>query len=391
MFLAFFFGTSLCSKNFASVQLSKDAQVSVITLGPYHKELWSSWGHSVIRVYDPHQNIDWSYDYGVFSFESTDFFWNYALGKMYYSIGKSERFQAKVSAWKRRNRSVTEQVLNFTHEEVQYAFDLLETNYRPENRVYLYNYVYDNCATRIIDLIDQTTFNQTRYDDQFMTEGKKIRDLMDEGLKFQPWGDLIIDLFLGTQIDHVANQREYSMMPRYVQESFSTSTIIRNGSETPLVKDEILLYVAKPEDLKNGVFTPFNVFALLFLIIGSVTYTGFKNQSHSKWIDLSLFSLTGMIGLICCFLWLGTEHLSKNNWNVLWAIPFHLPAIWLTFYGKFRPVLVLYFRFAGMIHLVTLLCWLIIPQSLHPAVIPILIVLAVREFYLSYYLKTQRV
>lgn len=309
---------------------------------------------------------------------------------MYYSIGKSERFQAKVSAWKRRNRSITEQVLNFTHEEVQYAFDLLETNYRPENRVYLYNYVYDNCATRIIDLIDQTTFNQTTYDDQFMTEGKKIRDLMDEGLKFQPWGDLLIDLFLGNQVDRIANQREYSMMPRYVQESFSRSMITRSGHQIPLVKDEILLYVAKPEDLKKGVFTPFNVFVLLFLFIGFVSFRGLKNQRHSIWIDLCLFSLVGMIGLICCFLWFGTEHLSKNNWNVLWAIPFHLPAIWMTFKMKFRPILISYFRLSGIIHFLTLLSWLFIPQALHHATIPILLILVLREFYLSYYLKTLR-
>lgn len=382
--LTLFLGMSIHQRVFAQIQLSKDATISMVTIGPYDPELWSSWGHSVIRVYDPHQNIDWSYDYGRFSFEQTNFYWNYALGKTYYSIGKSERYPAYVNLWRKRNRSVIEQVMNFTPEEVQKAFDILERNNQPENREYLYNYVYDNCATRLIDLVDLTLPGQVTFDETFMKEDLTIRDLMDEGLEFQPWGDLVIDLFLGSQIDHVANHQEHLMMPDYVRQSLAKSTINRNGNTVPLVRNERIVYQAKPENLANGILTPFNVFVLLFFVVGFITNRNFKTLRRTKWIDYVLFSLVGFLGLICAFLWFGTEHLSKYNWNLLWAIPFHLPAIWMTRKEKYQPFLIRYFRFTGVLYGLTLLFWVILPQPLHQSLIPLVLLLTLRAFYISF-------
>lgn len=370
--------------SFAQIPLSKDATLSMITIGPYDPELWSSWGHSVIRVYDPNQGINWLYDYGRFSFDQKNFYWNYALGKTYYSIGKSERYDAYVNMWQRQNRTVTEQVMDFTQAEVQAAFNALEKNNLPENREYLYNYVHDNCATRLIDLIDQTLPGKVTFDDTFMLEGATARDLMDVGLEFQPWGDLLIDMLLGSQIDHPVNQREHLMMPDYVRQCLAKSTINRGGQIVPLVRQERVVFQAKPENLANGILTPFNVFVLLFFVVGFITNRNFKTLKRTKWIDYLLFSLVGMLGLICTFLWFGTEHLSKYNWNLLWAIPFHLPAIWMTRYPKYQPFLTRYFRFTGVLYALTLLFWVVLPQPLHQSLVPFVLLLTLRAFYISY-------
>ena len=366
------------------IRLSEEARISMITFGPYDPELWSSWGHSMIRVYDPKQNIDWAYDYGRFSFDQENFYWNYALGKTYYSIGKVSDFQRVKTRYARQNRTIIEQVMNFIPAEVRKAFELLEINNLPENREYLYNYVYDNCATRLVDLVEQVAPGKVTIDPSFMKAGTTIRDLMDEGLEFQPWGDLVIDLFLGMQIDHEANQREYLMMPDYVRQSFAKSTIDRGRESVPLVKEELVLYQAKPEHLSNGIFTPFNVFVLLFFVVGFITNKNFKTLKRTKWIDDLLFTLVGFLGLICCFLWFGTEHLSKYNWNLLWAIPFHIPAIWMTRKEKYQPFLARYFRFTAVLYALLLLFWVILPQPIHQSLVPLILLLVLRAFYISY-------
>ena len=366
------------------IRLSDEARISMITFGPYDPELWSSWGHSMIRVYDPKQNIDWAYDYGRFSFDQENFYWNYALGKTYYSIGKVSDFQRVKARYAGQNRTIIEQVMNFTPAEVRKAFELLEINNLPENREYLYNYVYDNCATRLVDLVEQVAPGKVTIDPSFMKAGTTIRDLMDEGLEFQPWGDLVIDLFLGMQIDHEANQREYLMMPDYVRQSFAKSTIDRGRESVPLVKEELVLYQAKPEHLSNGIFTPFNVFVLLFFVVGFITNKNFKTLKRTKWIDDLLFTLVGFLGLICCFLWFGTEHLSKYNWNLLWAIPFHIPAIWMTRKEKYQPFLARYFRFTAVLYALLLLFWVILPQPIHQSLVPLILLLVLRAFYISY-------
>ena len=96
------------------IKLSDEAQISVITFGPYQGELWSAFGHNGIRVYDPLQDMDWMYDWGRFNFDQPNFFWNFARGKMLYSIGRTQKYPNVKSHYIKQNRSIKEQVLNLT-------------------------------------------------------------------------------------------------------------------------------------------------------------------------------------------------------------------------------------------------------------------------------------
>ncbi len=374
----------LAVSSWGQIKLSEEASISMVTFGVFHEELWSSWGHSAIRVQDPAQGIDWVYDFGRFSFEQENFYWNYALGTTYYSIGKFNDYPRLRDHYARKNRFVHEQVMNFTSAEVQLVFDALEENNRPENREYLYNYVYDNCATRLADIVDKTLPGRVTYDTSLVRPGVTIRDLMDEGLAYQPWGDLLIDLFLGLQIDKEADFREYLMMPFYIEDAFAGATIDRDSVQVDLVKETVIAYEPTPETLSNGFLTPFNVFVLLFFVVGFITNRNYKTERRTRWIDLALFSLVGFLGCICSFLWFGTEHLSKYNYNILWAIPFHLPAIWLLGKEKFQPFLVRYFRFTAVLYALILVFWALLPQALHQSLIPLILLLVLRAFYISY-------
>ena len=366
------------------IRLSDQATISVITFGPYQGELWSAFGHSGVRVNDPVLNIDWMYDWGRFDFNQANFYWNFAKGQMLYSIGRTRDFGRYRDYYISEDRYIFEQVLNLNQGEKQDFFNALEENYLPENRNYYYNYVYDNCATRIQGITQQAIADSIYFPYSYTVPGKSVRDLMDDYLDYQPWGDLIIDIGLGSQIDSEAPGQVYMFLPDYVFKGFAEAKIIKGDSAIDLVAATNQIYTVKKTPESPGVFTPFNTFLVLFFVVGLITNRDFKRKKRTKWIDYVLFTIVGIFGWWLVFLWFGTDHLSKNNWNLLWAFPLHIPFVYLLGKKKWEYPLSRAYRFLAVLLALTLVFWLLIPQPLNPALVPLVITMILRSFYISY-------
>ncbi|MEL7145149.1 MAG: DUF4105 domain-containing protein, partial [Bacteroidota bacterium] len=318
--------------------LSPQAEIRVMTLGPYQPELYSAFGHSAFRVYDPVRNYDIVYNYGVFTFKQKNFYGNFLRGKMLYKLGLS-RYEGFKQRYISDNRFIYEQVLNLTQEEKQAVFDFLRNNSKPENADYLYNYVYDNCATKIRDVLRASLDGKVTFDTSYVEQNLTFRDLMDRYSEYQYWGDLGIDIGLGMPVDRVAKGEEYMFLPDYIYRSLSKSTIADSTGGRPLVLETEKVYVSKKENYETPMLTPFNFFVLLFLLVGFVTNINFKKRKRSAWLDYLLFGVTGLAGIFLLFLWFGTAHLSQWNLNVLWALPTHLIAAIMLRKPKYRPLL----------------------------------------------------
>lgn len=383
--LLLFFSAAIGAQN---IQLSDEAEISVMTLGPYQGEIYSAFGHSAIHLSDPVRNVEWVYNYGVFDFDQENFFLNFARGKMLYQLGMSNYGSFK-RHYERENRFIIEQRLNLTQEEKQQLIDFLAENYKPENREYYYNYVYDNCATKIRDVLLVNFPGRIALDTSYVVEDKTIRDLMDDYLSFQPWGDWIIDIGLGMQIDVVATGYEYMFLPDYIQKSFEGATLDRDSVTVPLVAETIHVFTPEPEDNATGIFTPFNFFVILFFVVGFFTNRDFKKEKRTKWIDPVIFSIAGILGWWLVFLWAGTDHLSKENINLFWAIPFHVPLVYLLGVKKLQKMLSLYFLVISVWYLMLLILWTAFPQPLHQALIPLVLIMVLRGFYIYFDLKRQ--
>lgn len=70
-----------------SITLSPQAEISVITCGPDQAEVYTAFGHSAIRVFDPANQIDYAYNYGVFDFSQPNFYLNYTRGLLLFKLG----------------------------------------------------------------------------------------------------------------------------------------------------------------------------------------------------------------------------------------------------------------------------------------------------------------
>lgn len=370
----------------AQQKLSDDAEIAVVTIGPYQGEPWSAFGHNGFRVTDASQGIDWFYDYGLYDFEQENFFLNFARGLLKYRVGVRE--------WKRSyqlhrylKRTIELQYLNLTLEEKQKLFDYLQTNVRPENAEYLYHYVYDNCATKIRDVMIESFPDRIQFDLSYKEDGKSFRSLMDDYLKQQAWGDFGIDIGLGLQVDVEATAAQYMFLPPYIHKAFAGATIVRDGEQLPLVEKEVQAHIPKEESSLSVWITPFNFFVILFFIAGLITHRNLKSGKHTKWIDYVLFGFAGFVGWWVVYLWFGTEHMSKNNLNILWAIPVHFPLVFFLAKEKLHRFFRMYFKFFAFWYAGLLIVWALLPQPLHQSLVPFVLTLVLRGFFISYSLR----
>jgi hypothetical protein len=268
---------------------------------------------------------------------------------------------------------IHEQKLNLTSAQKQKLYEYLLWNSQSENRSYLYDYFYDNCATRVRDVMTKVYGDSVTFDDSYIKTDYTIRELTDIYLIHQPWGDLGIDICLGLPMDKKASPFEYMFLPDYIESSFNHASI--NGS--PLVKEKISVYESREEDYPRSLFHPMNVSILVAVMALSLSIWDFKRKKLSTWFDAILFSVVGLIGVVLFLLWVATNHnAAANNFNLMWALPTHLIAA-IAFY-KSPNWLGRYFLVAALIQIVLLVTWWLLPQQLNYSLLPLVVALFAR-------------
>jgi hypothetical protein len=374
--------TSVCH---AQVQLSENATIAVVTCGPGQNELYSAFGHSAFRVTDPKLGFDVIYNYGVFDFQQKHFYLNFARGYLYYKLGM-HYYRDFEYFYLTENRFMHEQILNLNAFQKQKLFDYLSWNSKPENQFYRYDYFYDNCATKIRDVVKTVFADSVNFDLSYIKTDYTIRELTDLYLGYQPWGDLGIDFCLGLPMDKKASPWEYMFLPDYIESGFNHASLKTVNGTKPLVLETINAYETKPEMFSNGLWHPLYVFSFFLMITIIVSYRDLKRKKLTNVFDIILFSLLGALGLLLLLLWTATDHnAAAKNFNLTWALPTHLIAIF-SFIRQPRW-LKNYFLITLIITLLLLLSWPLLPQKIHYSLLPLVLAIAVRSF-IQYRIRT---
>ena len=348
-------------------------------MGP-GESLNDAFGHNGFRISDKNLGLDVVYGYGEYDFDAPNFYLKFAQGKLNYLISR-HHFSNIYNHYSAANRTITEQVLNLSTEEKQKLFNYLENNYKPENRRYLYDFFYDNCATRIRDVSLKATDRDIKFNAPDDAELKTFRSLIHDHVGLNTWGSFGIDIALGSVIDRPASAYEHMFLPAYINTYFENATI---GGSEPLVQSSTILYKKKEnQDSANFLFSPLMIMGLLAILILFITYKDFKNNSRSKWLDLTLFTLTGLIGFLILFLWFATDHTATaHNYNVLWAFPLNLFAMSQLLKPKASQWFNRYLKFLIIMLCLMTMHWLIGVQVFAIGLMPLLIALLIRYIYL---------
>lgn len=368
-----------------ALTLSPQAKIYLVTCGPNQIELYSAFGHTAVRVQDPANGIDIIFNYGVFNFNQPNFYLNFAKGNLLYQLAVYD-YDRFIYSYKVEERSVHLQELNFNAAQKQSYFNFLETNALPQNKEYYYDYFFDNCATRPRDAMDQAILNLNQtivWDTSYAQKPLSIRDLCEQYLYFQPWGDLGIDLCLGLPMDKQATALEYTFLPDYLMQAVAGAVVLSDSGAKPLVKQTIQVN-KETFEAERPFFTPQVAFGLLLIIGVLLSFLEFKYKISTLWFDKILFIIVGLIGWLLCILWFATDHAAAaRNMNLLWAIPLYFPfVLFLKKHGGGFSLFVM--RFSFLIQLIALAGWYFWPQDLHPGMLPLCALLMWRSFWRVY-------
>lgn len=362
-------------------ELSNNAEISIITIGQ-GENLYDTFGHCAIRVKDKTNNFDNVYNYGVFDFETPGFYMKFMRGQLLYDL-ETAPTHLFLRNYVHENREINEQILELKQKQKQHYFEFLENNAKPENKKYLYDFFYDNCSTKLREVTTKVLKEKVDYNDELLSNNLTFRDLIYQELDNHPWSKFGIDIALGSIIDKKASSKETTFLPKYIFKNFKNAIVFLDGKELPLVKKTNYLYKVnvKKNKISKTFFPPLVLTILLAIIILFITLKNFKNKSQNKLLDFIILFVTGLVGLLVFLLWFATDHKTTvNNFNIFWAFTPNLFVAFQVF--KNKKFLKNYYLLLLLLLLLNVVFWIFKIQIFNLALIPILISLAVRYFYL---------
>lgn len=238
--------------------------IYLLTGGP-GSIVWENFGHSSYVVAYP-DGSEIAYDYGIFSFDE-DFFLNFALGKLYYEAWASWA-DYRTESLIEDDRDVSLLKLNLDSDQKYTLIKFLEYNTRPENSVYLYDYYYDNCATRLRDSYNAATGGDFKAWAEGVDVEETLRDLSERYLSRSTFPvDYAITFLLGPIVDKEINLWDAMFLPE----------ILERGIMEYQASDREVIYKSVGRD-----DTPERYNFLLRTILMSLVLSAIVLLSHSK-------------------------------------------------------------------------------------------------------------
>lgn len=347
--------------------LSSSSEISMVTVYPGH-EVYSMFGHSSFRVLDPENGIDWMFNYGTFDFDDPLFVPKFVAGKLDYYLDVND-FQRSVrfySVYERRK--VVEQVLDLDFEQRTKVFEFLMENSRYQNRFYKYDFIWDNCSTRISDVIikcfgEDAVFREGREDVSF-------RNMIAAYLRNYPFLSAGIELLLGSPADKRPEGIETFFLPLPMIDGFDNAVlysgesssneeedpgnIISNAAMTgkSLVREKSVLSEGS-ESIRNVLNYPLLIFTAAMLLELTALLLILRKGKIPRvpgmifnFIEALFLFAAGITGSLIFYLWFLSDH-NVTNWNfhILWVSPLSLVFLITLFFNKLQKMSVFISRF----------------------------------------------
>ncbi|MEG1564446.1 MAG: DUF4105 domain-containing protein [Bacteroides sp.] len=361
-------------------------RLSLLTCAP-GEEVYSLFGHTAIRYEDPSRGIDVVFNYGMFSFSTPNFMFRFTSGETDYELGVSD-YRRFAGEYEYFGRNVWQQTLNLTQDEKEELIALLEANYRPENRVYRYNFLYDNCATRPRDIIEKSVLGKVVYPEDATTTAppKTFRDMIHQFTHGHAWLQFGIDLCIGNEADRPITTRQKMFAPSYLMNSFSTAKIVKSRKEYPLVQATGKIVDCKLSGketrttTKTPIPTPLQAALLLFILTAGATIYGLKKKKSLWGIDLLLFGAAGIVGCVITFLVLFSQHPAVSSNYLLFIFhPAQLLCLPFIIHAAIKRKKSKYHLCNALVLTLFILLFPLMPQRFDLAVVPLALSLLTRS------------
>ncbi len=328
-----------------------EVTVSVLTCSP-GDEAYALYGHTALRYRDTSRDIDVVFNYGCFDFSTPNFVWRFVLGQTDYMVGciDYDRFLPEYAL---RGSGVVEQVIGLSDDEARALFGQLLLNIKPENRVYRYRFLDNNCTTKVRDKLLETFSGNVSVvygvpsDEcvpvgQEAVIGKTYRELLALPSQRHPWYVFGINLLLGADVDKPLTLGMSQFLPLNFMESLDNMHVVAaDSTERKVVRETKVLLQEQKKSVVHSNFTPFNASMLLLIATFVVMLCELRRRRTYWGIDVLLMMIQGLAGVLLLFMALFSEHPAVDvNWLVVLLNP--LALVLLPFYvsniRKHRPM-----------------------------------------------------
>lgn len=286
-------------KTFAQIPLSDKAEISVLTCGPGN-ELYSVFGHTAIRIFDPEKNINTVYNFGTFDFDTPNFYPKFVKGDLQYFVSVAS-YRDFIYEYQYYGRDVYEQTLNLTQHQKQQITNELNGILFSDKKYYTYKFINRNCTTMVADIVNKQVPISLENSDSGKTYREIIYSYLQDNHFYENLG---INLLFGYKTD---NTSEKLFLPKELMEGIS-NTKIKNGK--PLAKATTTI-VDKTE-LATG-FSFINSFYSYILLALLLLILTIKKAGYNTYLVFA-----GLMGLLFCFVSLYSSHNELLlNYNIL--------------------------------------------------------------------------
>jgi len=301
-------------------------EVSLVTCEPFNR-VYSLYGHTGLRIHDSSRGIDMLANWGIFEMRKRYFILRFMFGLTDYKM-EIESWQFFCERYMSYGSGVQEQVLNLNNDEKLKLIRSVAENYLPENRYYRYNYFYDNCTTRVRDIIVQSLDGRLHYNDG--NSHKSYREMIHQWNTDHLWARWGNDFLLGVGSDRRTSRAEAQFLPRNLFNDFASATI--NGTDGTQRRLVSTTRWAVPPMYQQGVnsfsdtylWSPVGV-VLLYFIIYAVIY-GYEHKKKKRlWqFDAFVLTATGLMGLVLTAMIFSQHPTVSLNFQILIFNPLSL-------------------------------------------------------------------
>ena len=308
-------------------------EFSLLTCQP-HDEVYSLYGHTAIRYHELRPGgLDWAFNYGVFDFKKPHFVARFVFGLTDYELG-AYPYKYFVKEYRRFGSMVTEQVLNLTDEEKMALHDALAINLRPENKIYRYNYFYNNCTTKARDIIESCINGKVEYAGR-EDYTPSYRDMVHSMTRNNPWSRFGNDLLLGVKADWKTDLRQQEFLPGNLLYDFDHAQIYSNGNYRPLIKERRIAVPAGVQIIESGFPLSPLACAAILLAVGIVIFffEWRKKKVFVLW-DVLLMMTTGTIGIVLTLMLFSQHPTVSLNLQIILCNPLPWLFLWPVIRGR---------------------------------------------------------
>ena len=352
-------------------------KISILSIGE-GPSLVDAFGHTAIRVKDEELKNDVVFNFGVYDFNSPNFYSNFIKGRPEYKLG-IQNYYNFTQNYVRQKRYIVEHQLNLDQNSIKIIIDLLVE--KLNDPYYIYDYLKDNCTTRAADIVIDKTNNKFRDEKLESEDILSFRELIHGKINENSWAALGIDLCLGAIIDKKIKTRETFFLPENLMNYLDLY-------EGDIIKRNIIYRPESAISYQENIPSPLIINLILSLIIVAVTIFNFKRSKWNKSLDTLIFLISGSIGILIIYLWFFSNHFAgAQNFNFLWAFPLNFALIFAIYKNKTPNWSIGFIKLLIIMIILLFLHWSTGVQKYNLTLLPIFITLLIRYSFLVHQIK----